>query len=392
MSRTISILGSTGSIGESTLRVVRFLKEEFRVYGLACGGNIALLEKQIREFGPAVVAVGSPDAAASAEYRDLVKKFPDVEFLEGEQGTVELAGRSVDVLVSAIVGAAGLKPTLASLGKAKRLALANKETLVMAGDIVKRGLASSGGEMIPVDSEHSAVFCLTRGLAPAEIERVILTASGGSLRNTPVEELERVTPQQALAHPTWDMGNKITIDSATLMNKGLEVIEAHHLFDLPYEKIDVLVHPESVVHSMVETVDGAIYGHLGVTDMVFPVLNALTWPEKRGNPFGRLKLEEVGSLTFAACDRKRYPALSLCYEAGRRGGTMPSILNAANEVAVAAFLAGRIPFTDIVKIVEKTMGKQNVLDNPGLAEIVDADRAARDAASGFIGEKCNENR
>jgi len=176
------------------------------------------------------------------------------------------------------------------------------------------------------------------------------------------------------------------------MNKGLEVIEAHHLFDLPYEKIDVLVHPESVVHSMVETVDGAIYGHLGVTDMVFPVLNALTWPEKRGNPFGRLKLEEVGSLTFAACDRKRYPALSLCYEAGRRGGTMPSILNAANEVAVAAFLAGRIPFTDIVKIVEKTMGKQNVLDNPGLAEIVDADRAARDAASGFIGEKCNENR
>ncbi|HOT45083.1 MAG TPA: 1-deoxy-D-xylulose-5-phosphate reductoisomerase [Spirochaetota bacterium] len=385
MGRTISILGSTGSIGESTLRVVRFLSKEFSVYGLACGGNIDLLERQIREFGPAVVSVGSPDAAASAEYRELVKKFPGVEFLEGEEGTIELAGRSVDVLVSAIVGAAGLKPTLASLGKAKRLALANKETLVMAGDIVKRGLAASGGEMIPVDSEHSAVFCLTGGLAPAEIERVILTASGGSLRGVPVEELERVTPQQALAHPTWDMGNKITIDSATLMNKGLEVIEAHHLFDLPYEKIDVLVHPESVVHSMVETVDGALYAHMGVTDMVFPVLNALTWPERRGNPFGRLRLEEVGRLTFAACDRKRYPALSLCYEAGRRGGTMPSILNAANEVAVAAFLAGRIPFTDIVKIVEKTMGTQNVLDNPGLGEIVDADRAARDTASGFIG-------
>ena len=387
MSKTISILGSTGSIGESTLKVVRFLNKEYRVHGLACGGNITLLEKQIREFAPAVVAVGSPEAAASAEYRDLRKKFPAVEFLDGEEGTIEMAGRGVDVLVSAIVGAAGLKPTLASLGSAKRLALANKETLVMAGDIVKKGLAASGGEMIPVDSEHSAVFCLTRGLAAAEIERVILTASGGSLRGTPVGELDRVTPRQALAHPTWDMGNKITIDSATLMNKGLEVIEAHHLFDLPYGKIDVLVHPESVVHSMVETVDGAIYGHMGVTDMVFPVLNALTYPEKRGNPFGRLKLEEIGSLTFAACDRERYPALSLCYEAGRRGGTMPSILNAANEMAVAAFLAGRIRFTDIVKIVEKTLGKQNVLDNPGLAEIVDADREARDTASGFIGKK-----
>ncbi len=387
MSKTISILGSTGSIGESTLRVVRFLSKEFRVHGLACGGNIALLERQIREFLPAVVAVGSAGAAASAEYRELRKKFPAVEFLEGEEGTIELAGRRVDVLVSAIVGAAGLKPTLASLGSVKRLALANKETLVMAGDIVKKELAASGGELIPVDSEHSAVFCLTRGLPSAEIERVILTASGGSLRGTPVEDLSRVTPEQALAHPTWDMGNKITIDSATLMNKGLEVIEAHHLFDLPYEKIDVLVHPESVVHSMVETVDGAIYAHLGVTDMVFPVLNALTYPEKRSNPFGRLRLEETGKLTFAACDRERYPALELCYTAGRRGGTMPSILNAANEVAVAAFLAGRIRFTDIVKIVEKTMGKQNVLDNPGPGEIVDADREARDTASGFIGKK-----
>ncbi len=387
MSKTISILGSTGSIGESTLRVVRFLSTEFSVHGLACGGNIALMERQIREFSPAVVAVGSPDAAAFGEFRELRKKFPAVEFLEGEEGIIDMAGRSVDVLVSAIVGAAGLKPTLASLGSAKRLALANKETLVMAGEMVKKGLAASGGEMIPVDSEHSAVFCLTRGLASADIERVILTASGGSLRGTPVGELHRVTPEQALAHPTWNMGSKVTIDSATLMNKGLEVIEAHHLFDLPYEKIDVLVHPESVVHSMVETVDGAIYAHLGVTDMVFPVLNALTYPEKRGNPFGRLKLEEIGKLTFAACDRERYPALSLCYEAGRRGGTMPSILNAANEVAVAAFLAGRICFTDIVKIVERTMEKQNVLDNPGLGEIVDADCEARDRASGFIKKK-----
>jgi 1-deoxy-D-xylulose-5-phosphate reductoisomerase len=384
MSKTISILGSTGSIGESTLRVVRFLSKEFRVHGLACGRNLALIERQILEFRPSLVAVGLPDAAASAEYRALRKKFPDVEFLEGEDGIIEMAGRNVDVLVSAIVGAAGLKPTLASLGAAKRLALANKETLVMAGEIVKKGLAASGGEMIPVDSEHSAVFCLTRGLAASEIERIILTASGGSLRGTPAGELYRVTPEQALAHPTWSMGNKITIDSATLMNKGLEVIEAHHLFDIPYDRISVLIHPESVVHSLVETVDGAVYAHMGVTDMVFPVLNALTYPEKRRNPFGRLKLEEAGRLTFAAWDRERYPALELCYAAGRRGGTMPAVLNAANEVAVAAFLDGRIRFTDIVRIVGKTLEKQNVLDNPDLGQIVDADREARGTASGFI--------
>ena len=392
MSRTISILGSTGSIGETTLRVVRFLKDEYRVYGLACRGNIARLKEQLREFRPVVVALGSREAASTGGYHELKKQFPSTEFLEGDDGIAELAGRNVDVLVSAIVGAAGLAPTLASMGRAKRLALANKETLVMAGDIVKKELAASGCEMIPVDSEHSAVFSLTRGLAAREIERIILTASGGSLRGTPVADLPRVTPEQALAHPTWDMGSKITIDSATLMNKGLEVIEAHHLFDLPYDAIDVMVHPESVVHSMVETVDGAVYAHLGVTDMVFPVLNALTYPEKRANTFGRLKLEEVGKLTFASCDHRRYPALSLCYEAGRRGGTMPSILNAANEVAVAAFLDGRIRFTDIVAVVEKTLEKQNVVDNPGLVEIVDADREARERAALFIEKVCNENR
>ena len=317
MSRTISILGSTGSIGETTLRVARFLKDEFRVYGLACGGNLRLLEEQVREFRPEVVAVASLEAAMTDEYRGLVKKFPGTVFLEGEEGVAEMAGRSVDVLVSAIVGAAGLRPTLASIGAARRLALANKETLVMAGDIVKRKVRESGTELVPVDSEHSAVFSLTRGLAPGEIERVILTASGGSLRDVAIGELHAVTPERALAHPTWDMGNKITIDSATLVNKGLEVIEAHHLFDIGYDRIDVLIHPESIVHSMVETVDGAVYAHMGVTDMVFPILNALAYPEKRRNPFGRLRLEEIGRLTFRACDRARYPALDLCY----RGGT-----------------------------------------------------------------------
>jgi 1-deoxy-D-xylulose-5-phosphate reductoisomerase len=385
MNRTISILGSTGSIGETTLRVLRFLKNEYRVHGLACWGNLERLDQQIAEFGPAVAAVGSDEAAGSEEFKRLKKKYPGTELLAGSDAVSELAGRSVDVMVSAIVGAAGLRPTLASLGVVKRLALANKETLVMAGDILKRELEVSGVELIPVDSEHSAVFSLKRGLRSSEIERVILTASGGSLRGAPIEDLPSVTPERALAHPTWDMGSKITIDSATLMNKGLEVIEAHHLFDMDYDDIDVLIHPESIVHSMVETVDGAVFAHLGVTDMVFPVLNALTFPEKLHNPFGRLKLEEVGSLSFVACDRKRYPALDLCYAAGRRGGTMPAVLNAANEVAVAAFLNRGIPFTEIARIVEKTMEKIKVIDNPGLDEIFDADREAREFSTFLTG-------
>jgi 1-deoxy-D-xylulose-5-phosphate reductoisomerase len=389
MSRTISILGSTGSIGETTLRVVRFLKDEFRVYGLACGGNIRILEEQIREFRPEVVAVASMEAAATDEYRELGKKFPGTVFLAGEDGVVEMAGRSVDVLVSAIVGAAGLRPTMASIGAARRLALANKETLVMAGDIVKRSVAAYGTELVPVDSEHSAVFSLTRGLAAGEIGRIILTASGGSLRDVALEELPAVTPERALAHPTWEMGSKITIDSATLMNKGLEVIEAHHLFDIGYDRIAVLIHPESIVHSMVETVDGAIYAHMGVTDMVFPVLNALTYPVKHENPFGRLRLEDVGRLSFRDCDRSRYPALDLCCAAGRRGGTQPAILNASNEAAVAAFLDGKIRFTDIVRVVEMTVEKQNVVDNPDLEDIFDADREAREIAGAII-KSCNK--
>lgn len=385
MSKTVSILGSTGSIGETTLRVLRFLKDEYRVYGLACGENIALLDRQIKEFRPVAVAVGTGAAATSEEYLSLKKKYPGTEFFDEEDGVVKLAGMNVDVLVSAIVGAAGLKPTLAGLAAAKRIALANKETLVMAGDIVKKLLGSNGAELIPVDSEHSAVFSLTGNMKQADILRIILTASGGSLRELSDSELETVTPERALAHPTWDMGNKITIDSATLMNKGFEVIEAHYLFDMNYDDIDVLLHPESIIHCMVETVDGVLYAHMSVTDMALPVLAAFTHPSKLSNPFGRLKLEEIKRLSFAACDRKRYPALDLCYAAGRRGGTMPAILNAANEIAVEAFLTGKIPFTDIVKVVEKTMARHRVTDDPGIQDIFDADREARDISTTFLG-------
>ncbi|MBN2077362.1 MAG: 1-deoxy-D-xylulose-5-phosphate reductoisomerase [Spirochaetes bacterium] len=384
MSRTISILGSTGSVGRTALRVIRSLGDEYRLHGLACGGNLDLLDEQVGEFRPLVAAVASPGAFESDRGGLLMKKYPGTRFLRGEEGVVELAGEPVDVLVSAIVGAAGLRPTLAGIGAAGRIALANKETLVMAGNVVKRRLSESGTDLVPVDSEHSAVFSLMRGFRPDVVERIILTASGGSLRDVPPGELSKVTPERALAHPTWDMGSKITIDSATLMNKGLEVIEAHHLFDVPYERIDVLIHPESVVHSMVETVDGAVYAHMGVTDMVFPVLNALTYPEMRRNEFGRLRLEEVGSLSFSSCDRERYPALDLCYAAGREGGTMPAALNAANEAAVEAFLGGRIPFTGIVKVVERTMETAGGGGEPGIEEIFEADRKARAVAAAVM--------
>jgi len=387
MSKIVSILGSTGSVGGTCMRVLRFLKDEYRVYGLTCGENIGELERQIREFRPAAVAVGGASAAASGEYQTLKGKYPDTEFLEGDEGVAELAGRRVDVLVSAIVGAAGLRPTLAGLSSAGRIALANKETLVMAGDIVKKGLASYKAELVPVDSEHSAVFSLMRGIDPTDVQRIVLTASGGSLREVPEGELPSVTPEQALAHPTWDMGSKITIDSATLMNKGFEVIEAHFLFGMDYDRIDVLLHPESIVHSMVETVDGGLYAYLSVTDMALPVLAALTYPAKLSNPFGRLRLEEISRLTFSACDRRRYPALDLCYEAGRRGGTLPAVLNASNEVAVGAFLAGAVPFTDIVKVVERTMGRHRVKDDPGIGEIFEADSEAREISRGIIGKK-----
>ncbi len=384
MSRTITILGSTGSVGRTSLRVLRSLGGEYRLHGLACGGNLDLLDGQIGEFGPGVVAVADPGALASERGRLLMKKYPGTRFLEGEGGVVAVAAEPVDVLVSAIVGAAGLRPTLAGIGAARRIALANKETLVMAGKVVKRRLAESGTDLVPVDSEHSAVFSLMRGFRPEAVERIILTASGGSLRDVPPGELTTVTPERALAHPTWNMGSKITIDSATLMNKGLEVIEAHHLFDAPYERIDVLIHPESVVHSMVETVDGAVYAHMGVTDMVFPVLNALTYPEMRRNDFGRLRLEEVGALTFSSCDRQRYPALDLCYAAGREAGTMPAVLNAANEEAVGAFLGGRIRFTGIVEVVEKTMEAAGRGGEPGIEEIFEADRKARAVAAAIM--------
>ncbi|HPB80959.1 MAG TPA: 1-deoxy-D-xylulose-5-phosphate reductoisomerase [Spirochaetota bacterium] len=381
---TVTILGSTGSIGLSTLRVLRGLRDEFPVYGLSCRASLDVLEEQVREFRPAVVAVSGSGPNGSVDISEIKKKFPGTEFLEGEEGVTELASRPVDILVSAIVGAAGLRPTIAAIPHVKRIALANKETLVMAGDIVSDMIRDYGVELLPVDSEHSAVFMLLKGLNSVDVRRIVLTASGGSLRDRSAEELRHVTSREALAHPTWNMGNKITIDSATLMNKGLEVIEAHHLFGFAYDDIDVIIHPESVIHSMVETGDGVIYAHMSVTDMALPIMNALVYPDIRGNSFGRLNLAEVGSMTFRPYDRERFPALDLCCRVGRTGGTGPAVLNAANEVCVAAFLEDRISFVDIAAIVEKTVSGHHITARPDLGDILDADRWGRAEAERFI--------
>ena len=384
--QSISILGSTGSIGLSALRVIKTFSSKFKIYGLTCNRNIDILSNQIAEFKPAVVAIGDKSAAATDFVKKLIKENRETEFLFGDEGIIELASRKTDIVISAISGSAGLQPSIAALDGCKRLALANKETLVMAGEIFTELTIKKGVELIPVDSEHSAVFSLLSNLKKNELEHIILTASGGSLKDYPTEKLKDVTPEIALKHPTWNMGNKITIDSSTLMNKGLEVIEAHHLFNCSYDNIKVVIHPESIIHSMVETIDGSVYAHMGKTDMVFPILSALTYPTKIKNPFGRIDFAETESLTFRKYDGNKFPALELCYYAGRTGGNIPAVLNAANETAVYSFLEKKIRFTDITDIVEKTMNAVDVKNNPDIKDIFESDCEAKNIALSFINE------
>ncbi|MCL1864313.1 MAG: 1-deoxy-D-xylulose-5-phosphate reductoisomerase [Spirochaetes bacterium] len=382
--QSISILGSTGSIGLSAVKVIKTFPDKFKIYGLACNSNLSLLSKQISEFKPAVAAIGDKSAAATDFVKKLIKENRETEFLFGNEGIIELASRKTDMVISSISGSAGLRPSIAALDGCKRLALANKETLVMAGDIFTKLTIKKGVELIPVDSEHSAVFSLLSNLKKEEVEQIILTASGGSLKDYPAEDLKDVTPEIALKHPTWNMGSKITIDSATLMNKGLEVIEAHHLFNFSYDNIKAVIHPESIIHSMVETIDGAVYAHMGKTDMVFPILNALTYPAKIKNPFGRIDFTEIGSLNFRKYDSNKFPALDLCYYAGRTGGNMPAVLNGANETAVYSFLEKKIRFTDIIDIVEKTINSIDVINNPDIKDIFESDCEAKNIALSFI--------
>ena len=348
--RTISILGSTGSVGKSTLAVVDAFPDQLRVAGLAAGSNVELLAEQIERYKPSIVSVKSDSDAA--RLRELVGH--DVDVLPGIDGACAVA-TSADAVIAAIVGAAGIPPVYAALRAGKRVGIANKEVLVAAGDVMTRTAREFGGEILPVDSEHNAVHQAIRCGTHQELQRIILTASGGPFLTRDLASFDDISIEAALAHPTWRMGSKISIDSATMMNKGLEVIEAHHLFDMPADRIDILIHPQSIVHSMVEYVDGSIIAQLSTTDMKFPIQYALLYPDRVAAPFARLDLAKISTLQFLPVDPKRFPAVGLAYSALRAGGSMPAVLNAANEIAVERFLAGELPFTGIVDIVNRVL-------------------------------------
>ena len=374
--KTLTILGSTGSIGRQTLEVVQEAAGKLRIYGLAALANVELMEEQVRRFRPAVAVMMDEKAAGELRMR-LQDLFVEVE--SGMPGLLRLVEEeTVDTVVSAVSGRIGLEPTLAALRAGKNIALANKETLVAAGELVMETAKEYGCSLLPVDSEHSAIFqCLEEDRG--SVHKLLLTASGGPFWDFSMEQMERATAEEALRHPNWLMGPKITIDSATMMNKGLEVIEAHHLFGMPYDAIEVLIHPQSIVHSMVEYHDGTILAQLGRPDMRLPIQYALSFPERWPNPFERLDLRGK-TLTFAEPDQQRFPALALAYKAGRRGGTLPAVLNAANEVAVGEFLNGKISYFDIVRIVDAACREHKVSDKPDLATILAADAWAREFA------------
>ncbi|HUB67434.1 MAG TPA: 1-deoxy-D-xylulose-5-phosphate reductoisomerase [Candidatus Methylacidiphilales bacterium] len=375
--KRVVILGSTGSIGESALKVARDLPGRMEIVGLAAGRSAPSLLAQVTEFKPRAAALY--DAAGLDAIR---AHFPaGTACLSGSEGLVELATLpEADLVLIAIVGTAGLAPALAAIRAGKTIAVASKEILVMAGEEVTREATKHNVPILPVDSEHNAIFQCLAGESPRHIRRLILTASGGPFRRTPPAELARVTPVEALKHPTWNMGRKITIDSATLFNKGLEMIEARWLFGIPMNQVDVVIHPQSIVHSLVEFVDGSQLAQLSHSDMCFPIQYAVTYPERLPNRLRPLDLAQVGSLHFEAPDPEKFPALRLAREAGVTGGTLPAVLNAANEIAVPAFLDGRIPFPAIWRIVEAVMKRHEPVLHPHLAEILKADVWARTAA------------
>ncbi len=380
--RTIALLGSTGSIGMSTLDLVREFPERFKVDGLVAGENLKRLVSQIREFAPRCVAIKNEQDIP--RLRELLGKNR-VEVLHGERGATAVStAHEVDVVVAAIVGGAGLLPTLAAVRAGKEVALANKEALVMAGEIFVSTAKQKGVRLLPVDSEHSAIFQCLHGNRQDEVDKLILTASGGPFLRTPLKLLNRATVAQALKHPNWKMGRKITIDSATMMNKGLEVVEARWEFDMDPEQIDVVIHPQSVVHSMVRYQDGSIIAQLGVPDMRIPIAYALTYPHRLKGGWKALDLTQHGELNFLPVDFKRFPALQLAYAALKEGGTMSAVLNAANEVAVAAFLERKVGFRDIHRIIDKTM-QAHVPSRPKeVDEVLEVDRWARQTASSLI--------
>jgi 1-deoxy-D-xylulose-5-phosphate reductoisomerase len=390
--KTITLLGSTGSIGTQTLDIVAEYPEQFRIVGLAAGRNITLLAQQIRTFQPQIVAISDPD-----QLPDLKARIADVNpqpiLLAGEEGIIEVAryGDS-EAVVTGIVGCAGLLPTIAAIEAGKDIALANKETLIAGGPVVNPLIEKHGVKLLPADSEHSAIFQCLQGVPKGGLRKIILTASGGAFRDWPVEKLKEVTVADAITHPNWSMGKKITVDSATMMNKGLEVIEAHFLFGLDYDNIEIVIHPQSIIHSLIELQDTSVLAQLGWPDMRLPILYAMSWPERIYTNWERLDLVKAGSLTFKAPDDQKYPCMSLAYAAGRAGGSMPAVLNAANEQAVALFLEEKIEFLDIPRVIELTCDRHRIdnRQNPTLEDIIEADRWSRQeviTASKKLGQK-----
>jgi 1-deoxy-D-xylulose-5-phosphate reductoisomerase len=379
--KRVVILGSTGSIGRSALNVISRYRDRFRVVGLAAGRNIDILEAQIKDFSPEIVAVA--DKSAAQELWKRVGK--GCEVLSGENGVIAAAEyRESDFVLSALVGFSGLLPTLHAVRAGKVVGLANKEALVTAGDIVMREARQHNAKMIPVDSEHSAIFQCLDGKGRGYVKRIILTASGGPFKGMKAEELKNVGPDDALQHPSWKMGKKVTIDSATLMNKGLEVIEATHFFSIGPEMIDVLIHPESIIHSMVEFTDGSLLAQMSMPDMRGPIGYALAYPERLQNTVSALELDVIQKLTFCKPDEISFPCLRYAYEALTEGGTMPAVLNAANEVTVNAFLERRISFADIPIVIRETMQSHLKKAAADLSAVIEADGWAREKARKYI--------
>lgn len=371
--KKIALLGATGSIGTQTLDVIRTHRDEFSLVSMSVGQNIDKAREIVAEFQPRILSVSKKE-----DYEVLKDEFLNITIVYGEEGLIEVATCSeADVVVTAVMGSVGLFPTIEAIRARKTIALANKETLVTAGHLVMKEAQEYGVSILPVDSEHSAIYQCLQGENMKEINRLIITASGGSFRDKTRQELEGVTVEEALNHPNWSMGAKITIDSATMMNKGLEVIEAHWLFNMPYEKIDVLLHKQSIIHSMVEFHDRSVMAQLGTPDMRVPIQYALTYPNRMVLPSTPLNLAEIGTLNFAKMDFERYRCLSFAFEAGKTGGTMPTVLNAANEQAVALFLEGKISFLQIEDVIEKALNWHTVQQNPCLQTIKEVDLETR---------------
>ena len=397
LKKRLAILGSTGSIGRQTLEVVSQFPERFEVVALSAGSNLKLLLEQVAAFKPRYVAIGEKElypelkSALSGMASPTSLARAHTTALAGLEGLTELAViPEVDMVLTAVVGSVGIRPTLAAIEAGKDIALANKETLVAAGSIIIPAVKKNHVKLLPVDSEHSAIFQCLEGRSPEQVERLVLTASGGPFRGYRPEDLEQVTLKQALNHPNWHMGGKITIDSATMFNKGLEVIEAHWLFDMPFDKIAAVIHPESIIHSMIELVDGSTIAQLGLCDMRLPIQIALAYPQRLPGRFPKLDITTGAQLHFYPVDPLLFPAVALAYEAGKAGGTMPVVLNAANEVAVEAFLTGKIKFTAIIRIVSESMGyyqKEGFSVHPGIEEIFAVDRQVRERVHQLIQQR-----